>query len=122
MMKVGWNLVARRDELWAKVLRSKYSCGSDIIPTIDMTKPGSNLWRGVKRTWNNVQDGVEVMSNGTPRWKWSKSGNFTVRSAYEHSTQDETSVDPIWGKNMEIKDPRAVQILSLVGSTQSASY
>ena len=32
MAKVGWDLIHDEKELWVRVLRSKYKCGSDIIP------------------------------------------------------------------------------------------
>lgn len=34
-MKIGWGLITNKDALWAKVVRGKYRCGDDLIPTID---------------------------------------------------------------------------------------
>lgn len=34
-MKVGWNLMAKKDDLWVKIIRAKYKCGDDLIPKIN---------------------------------------------------------------------------------------
>lgn len=39
MMKLGWGLLNNRDALWARVLRSKYKCGVDLLPTVDKKVP-----------------------------------------------------------------------------------
>ena len=36
MMKVGWGLVNNKDALWARVIRSKYKCGEDLLPNISL--------------------------------------------------------------------------------------
>lgn len=35
LMKVGWNLMAKKDDLWVKIIRAKYKCGDDLIPKIN---------------------------------------------------------------------------------------
>lgn len=47
MMKVGWNIMNKKDDLWVRVIRSKYGCGDDIIPKVNKMVGGSNLWNGV---------------------------------------------------------------------------
>ena len=47
MMKVGWDLIMDREALWARVIRSKYKCGNDILPCVQRRQVSSNLWRGV---------------------------------------------------------------------------
>ena len=42
MMKLGWKLMNRRDDLWVKVIRSKYKCGNDLVPVIDHKRPEFN--------------------------------------------------------------------------------
>ena len=34
LSKLGWGLIHKRDELWVQVLRSKYKCGTDLIPQV----------------------------------------------------------------------------------------
>ncbi|QHO33127.1 Putative ribonuclease H protein [Arachis hypogaea] len=55
MMKIRWGLVDKRDHLWARVLRSKYRCGTDILPNIRRINNASNLWKGVCRAWKDVE-------------------------------------------------------------------
>lgn len=55
LYKVGYELVAKKEELWVQVVRSKYKCGRDILPRIDRDKPGSNLWRGIVSAWDGVR-------------------------------------------------------------------
>ena len=58
MTKLGWNLVQNRDELWVKVLRSKYKCGSDLIPSVSLKPGASNLWKGIVVAWPIVEDNL----------------------------------------------------------------
>ncbi|KAK4275212.1 hypothetical protein QN277_018336 [Acacia crassicarpa] len=105
LMKIGWNMASRRDDFWVKVMRNKYSCGDDVLPKIEPRKPGSNLWSGIKRTWNKVREGLEEMPNGQLRWKWSKDGAFCVKSAYNAFNHDPLPLDPLWGSIWKIKVP-----------------
>lgn len=38
MMKVDWSLRTKRDDLWVRIMRSKYKCGEDLLPIIDRKK------------------------------------------------------------------------------------
>ncbi|XP_025630405.1 uncharacterized protein [Arachis hypogaea] len=51
MIKAGWGLIERKDSLWAKVLRSKYESGNDIIPKVERRRNESNLWKGICKAW-----------------------------------------------------------------------
>ena len=37
-----------------RLLRSKYHCRDSILPEIDITRQGSNLWRGICKIWDHV--------------------------------------------------------------------
>ncbi|QHO24892.1 Putative ribonuclease H protein [Arachis hypogaea] len=54
-MKIDWDLVEKKDVFWSKVLRAKYRCDNDIIPTIERRNNGSNLWKGICSSWKDVQ-------------------------------------------------------------------
>lgn len=58
MMKAGWHLLTRKEDLWVKVVKAKYKCGNDLIPKLIRDKPGSNLWRGLCRAWDNVKENI----------------------------------------------------------------
>lgn len=57
-MKAGWQLMTRREDLWVKVIRAKYCCGGDLVPRIDSGRAGSNFWKGIKQSWNNVEANI----------------------------------------------------------------
>lgn len=58
MMKMGWSLCARKEEMWARIIRSKYKCGTDIVPRIQTKRQGSNLWRGICKNWKLVEENL----------------------------------------------------------------
>ena len=75
MTKLGWNLIHNRDELWVKVLRSKYKCGDDLIPSVTIEPGASNLWKGIVAAWPMVENNlIWRLGNGQPilfwRHKW----------------------------------------------------
>ena len=85
MMKLGWGLIANKDALWARVIRSKYNCGEDLMPNIRLGKIGSRVWSGIKNVWENVKNEIEIVQmNGESKGKWrlDRSGQFSVKSAY----------------------------------------
>ena len=58
MVKLGWRLINEKDSLWVRVLRSKYKCGADLMPTVK-ERPGQlNLWKGVSSGWQYVEQGI----------------------------------------------------------------
>lgn len=55
LMKAAWDLTTKQEDLWVEVIRSKYKCGKNALPIIDLNRTGSNLWRGVCSAWKDVQ-------------------------------------------------------------------
>ncbi|XP_016168765.1 uncharacterized protein LOC107611342 [Arachis ipaensis] len=55
MMKAGWGLIERKEALWARILRSKYGSGTNIMPKVERRRNSSNLWKGICSVWENVQ-------------------------------------------------------------------
>lgn len=51
LMKLGWELITRKDKLWVNVVRHKYKCGNDYMPSVLKKGVESNIWRGIRRTW-----------------------------------------------------------------------
>lgn len=58
LMKAGWNLIDGRDDLWVRTIRAKYKCGGDLVPRINRMRAGSNFWRGVCHSWNEVEKNI----------------------------------------------------------------
>lgn len=42
------------DDLWVKVVKAKYKCGRDLVPSLNRAKNGTNFWRGVCHAWQDV--------------------------------------------------------------------
>lgn len=55
LRKAGWQLIGQREDMWAKVIRSKYKCGRDVVPNIQPSIPGSNFWQGICQAWKHVE-------------------------------------------------------------------
>ena len=58
LSKLGWSLIHNRDELWVKILRSRYGCGNDLLPSVSLKQSCSNLWKGVCQAWPHVQNNL----------------------------------------------------------------
>ncbi|KAK4285196.1 hypothetical protein QN277_001926 [Acacia crassicarpa] len=112
LMKLGWRLATKREDLWVKVIQSKYNCGNDKLPRINMSNPRSNLWSGIKRTWGKVQDGIKPLANGQIRWRWAKNGQFYVKLAYDSLSNDAIPPNPMWGKIWKLKIPERCKVFT----------
>lgn len=51
MMKLGWELMTKKDSLWAQVLRFKYQCGNLPVPAMRCGPQASYIWRGIVKYW-----------------------------------------------------------------------
>ncbi|KAF7838932.1 RNA-directed DNA polymerase [Senna tora] len=65
-------LMENKDELWARVLRTKYHCGSDLVPVISKRQVQSNSWKGVCKVWKEIDKGLTwSVGNGRKIRFWS---------------------------------------------------
>ena len=55
---MGWGLIYHREELWVKILPTKYGCGDDMVPSVTLKKGCSNLWKGICLAWPHVQENL----------------------------------------------------------------
>ncbi|XP_054801608.1 uncharacterized protein LOC129305663 [Prosopis cineraria] len=110
MMKAGWGLIHNKEALWARVIRSKYKCGRELIPQVNRTLPGSQFWRGLRNNWEKVEAKLELITNQANekvvRWKHEKHGIFTVRSAYDSLIDSYDCPDQIWAKIWKLRVPQ----------------
>jgi len=58
LMKVESQICNRKDDLWVRIIRAKYKCGSSVIPWISQDRIGSNFWRGMCKNWNHVNQNL----------------------------------------------------------------
>ncbi|KAF7833203.1 putative ribonuclease H protein At1g65750 family [Senna tora] len=64
LMKLGWGIINKKDDLWLKVLRSKYKCGSEMLPK--MKFKGNALER------DSAGMGVYLKRLFLENWQWEK--------------------------------------------------
>ncbi|KAJ1439454.1 hypothetical protein SESBI_02390 [Sesbania bispinosa] len=58
MAKSGWRLISQPRLLWVQILRDKYKCGSNRMPSVSSHYRESNLWKGITNAWKYVQAGL----------------------------------------------------------------
>ncbi|CAN1163243.1 LINE-1 retrotransposable element ORF2 protein [Linum perenne] len=54
MMKLGWLILKAPEKLWVNILTSKYLKNSDQGMQLRRKTGGSNLWRGIRKTWTTM--------------------------------------------------------------------
>ncbi|KAA3485757.1 reverse transcriptase [Gossypium australe] len=57
LMKIGFNLVSRKEDLWVRVLRSKYGWKSQIPDSIHRSHC-SHLWRSLSKAWPLISENL----------------------------------------------------------------
>jgi len=58
LMKMLWNLINKPDDLWCKVLYSKYERNKDLRVVIDSKSYDSPLWKALKGVWEQFQQNI----------------------------------------------------------------
>lgn len=58
IMKLGWELLAKSNDLWVRVLKGKYCKGSLEHRQIRRRKTSSSLWKGICDVWHLVEKGL----------------------------------------------------------------
>ncbi|KAL9658994.1 hypothetical protein QQ045_028253 [Rhodiola kirilowii] len=83
LLKIGWRIVKYPDLLMSRVLVARYCRGESIFEARLGNNP-SHLWRGVMEALPVFMEGIWWdETKGSYRWKYSSTGNFTVKSAYD---------------------------------------
>ncbi|CAN0916841.1 LINE-1 retrotransposable element ORF2 protein [Linum grandiflorum] len=88
LMKVAWGLFTRPEELWAKVLLTKYLQSTDNGYVAARTKGFSAVWRGLKRAGPILNNGTQwAIRSGaqTMFWtdRWIDSGTILIDHALD---------------------------------------
>lgn len=84
LMKVGWNLIEDKEDLWVRTLKSKYRCGEELIPRIDKGRMGTTFWRGLCHSWPQVTNNlVWRVGDGSRVNCWTDNWVPTVGKLYE---------------------------------------
>ena len=62
MVKLGWRLLISKDELWAKVLQSKYIKGKTSLDKFSKKNRSSNAWQGIVAASTLLKEGLKARS------------------------------------------------------------
>lgn len=54
LMKFTWDLIARPEALWLRVLCSKYKTGQGKLPVVKRKNSTSNIWKGICLVWEQL--------------------------------------------------------------------
>ncbi|CAN1808083.1 Putative ribonuclease H protein At1g65750 [Linum perenne] len=86
LMKLAWSLISRPNELWAKVLISKYMTLTNNGYMLARTKGFSSVWRGIMKVWQDTQNGIHWSirdGRNTKFWtdRWLDSGVVLIDHA-----------------------------------------
>ncbi|CAN1784070.1 Putative ribonuclease H protein At1g65750 [Linum perenne] len=129
LMKIAWGLISRPEELWSKVLMTKY---------LDPTRPGfvlrskggySAVWRGILSVWNDMLNGTHwSIRDGkkTRFWTdiWLDSGVPLIDHALNiqgvnpsASVSDFCSSDGIWDRRQLENNLPLEMVLQVQGMT-----
>ncbi|CAN1151988.1 Putative ribonuclease H protein At1g65750 [Linum perenne] len=86
LMKLVWGVINRPNELWVKVLRSKYLKTSTDGWVLARKRGFSAIWRGMLKVWQNVENGLHwsIRNGNTARFwtdKWLDSGVVLIDKA-----------------------------------------
>lgn len=93
MMKLGWELITKREALWVQVLRFKYKCGNLQMPNVTCGSRASHIWRGLTQSWPMVDKGISwIIRNGQSLKFWQDQwvpgvgvlGDYTVSPIPDH--------------------------------------
>jgi len=79
LMKMLWNLITKPDDLWCKVLYSKYGRNKDLRVAVDSKSYDSPLWKALTGIWEQFQQNIVWQlgdGNNINFWmdKWAPSG------------------------------------------------
>ncbi|KAL9679475.1 hypothetical protein QQ045_017337 [Rhodiola kirilowii] len=83
LLKIAWRMVKFPSILMSRLLLAKYCKGETIFDASLGGRP-SHLWRGVMKSIKFLLEGLWFDDRlPTYRWKYSTSGDYTVKSGYE---------------------------------------
>lgn len=72
MLKLGWQLISQPNKLWVRIMKAKYGCGPQAMPTVRPHTNCSRTWHGIATGWPLIQSNMFwAVRNGrdTRFWK-----------------------------------------------------
>lgn len=56
ILKLAWQLIANKDKLWVKIMRTKYNCGIQNMPSMSYRQNSSSMWKAIVKVWELVEN------------------------------------------------------------------
>ena len=104
IMKICWNLLMKKDSLWAQCIWSKYNCGHSTVPKVSKKRNSSSVWKAVVGVWDKFFVGIgwkDNNGNDTKFWQdlWLPLDRPLITFVQDHSliNVDDTVRDHILG-------------------------
>ncbi|KAL9670862.1 hypothetical protein QQ045_008421 [Rhodiola kirilowii] len=133
LLKIAWRIVKQPELILSRVLLAKYCNGGSIIDARIGSNP-SHIWRGVMKSMIVFLKGLWWdEERNTYRWKFSSTGNFTVKSAYEAlkyygsicsveqaEQSDKSGLWKFWRKLWSTNVPNKIKIFAGVSFTMAS--
>ncbi|CAM8902975.1 unnamed protein product [Rhodiola kirilowii] len=130
-LKIAWRIVKQPELILSRVLLAKCCNGGSIIDVRIGSNP-SHIWRGVMKSMSVFLKGLWWdEERNTYRWKFSSTGNFTVKSAYEAlkyygsncsmeqaEQSDKSGLWKFWRKLLSTNVPNKIKIFLLAFLSQ----
>ncbi|GAU11643.1 hypothetical protein TSUD_334560 [Trifolium subterraneum] len=120
LMKMMWNLITKPNDLWCKVLYSKYGRNNDLRVTINSQSYDSPLWKALSGIWDQFQQNIvwQVLAIPAPKdidgqdsigWGGTNNRGFTVKSAYDSHNNISHPIEGDWKTLWSWKGPHRIQ-------------
>lgn len=71
MMKLAWQMKNNPEKLWVQIMRTKYACGVQPIPSVGQRSKVSSVWRAIAHAWQYMDSRITwVIRNGHDTHFW----------------------------------------------------
>ncbi|CAM8920109.1 unnamed protein product [Rhodiola kirilowii] len=123
-LKQCWRMLSKPESLLSRVFKGRYWANTDFWNAEEGNRP-SHVWRGICRAKHLLKEGLDYnQQEGLARWRFSSSGEFTVRSAYklvkmyreeiegsQGSSSDTRQVTKFWNKLWRLNLPNKAKLI-----------
>jgi len=128
LMKLGWRWHSEPSALWVRLLKEKYTKGSDLITRMGQRQLSSNAWRGIVETMEMTTQGIGMaIGDGSRTDFWEHrwlDGKRLIEHTHHPISADSTlrRVRDFWDPNVGWDWARLTQYLPIEILQRIASY
>lgn len=66
MMKLAWHMLTDSRKLWVRVMKAKYYCGMNTIPSFNCKANSTSTWKSIVSSWNVVKNNIIWIVKNSP--------------------------------------------------------